>query len=131
MSLEIRRREMIAVREFDDDTIRRIFGHEAAEDDDIQRLKQFYFKNTTYSRLRANHPLRLLIGHKGIGKSAMLAIAVQEDIANKQLAISLRPDDIDEIASGGEGINAQIKAWKDGFRRIIQRKVFEFFSING
>lgn len=120
----------IKVKEFDDDTIRSIFGHEAAEDDDIQRLKQFYFKNTTYSRLRANHSLRLLIGHKGIGKSAMLAIAVQEDLVNKQLAISLRPDDIDEIASGGDGINAQIRAWKDGFRRIICRKVFEFFSLN-
>lgn len=121
---------MIPLKEFDDDTIRSIFGHEAAEDDDIQRLKQFYFKNTTYSRLRANHSLRLLIGHKGIGKSAMLAIAVQEDIAHNQLAISLRPDDIEEIASSGDSINAQIRAWKDGFRRIIGKKVFEFFSIN-
>ncbi len=104
---------MIAIKEFDDDTIRSIFGHEAAEDDDIRRLKQFYFKNTTYSRLRANHTLRLLIGHKGIGKSAMLTIAAQEDLANKQLAISLRPDDIDEIDSSGDRLNGQIKAWKD------------------
>ena len=118
------------IKEFDDDTIRSIFGHEAAEDDDIKRLKQFYFKNTTYSRLRANHPLRLLIGHKGIGKSAMLAVAVQEDIANKQLAISLRPDDIAEISSGGDSINTQIRGWKEGLRRIICRKVFEFFSLN-
>lgn len=28
------------IKEFDDDTIRSIFGHEAAEDDDIKRLKQ-------------------------------------------------------------------------------------------
>ena len=70
------------------------------------------------------------IGHKGIGKSAMLAIAAHEDLSNHQLAISLRPDDIAEVDLEQDNINAQIRAWKDGFRRIIGGKVFEFFSIN-
>ena len=30
---------------FNDDVIRSIFGHEAAEDDDVERLKKYYFKN--------------------------------------------------------------------------------------
>lgn len=120
---------MKMIRAFDDDTIMEIFGHEAAEDDDIERLKKFYFKNAAYSRLRANNPLRLLIGHKGIGKSAMLAVAAREDTAQHKLSILLRPDDIDEIDIENVAMNAQIRAWKDGFLRIIGEKIFESFSI--
>ncbi len=120
---------MSKIENWDDDTIRAVFGHEAAEDDDINRLKEFYFKNATYSRLRANHPLRLLIGHKGIGKSAMLAVAAQEDMSRHQLVVSLRPDDISDVDIDAVGINAQIRVWKEGLLRIIGGKIFESFSI--
>jgi len=61
---------------FDDSTNRKIFGHEAAEDEDILRLKEYYFKSKTYERLSADMPLRILIGHKGIGKSAMIVVSI-------------------------------------------------------
>lgn len=33
--------------EFNEDTIRAIFGHEAAEDETIERLKSYYLKPTS------------------------------------------------------------------------------------
>ena len=34
--------------EFNEDTIRAIFGHEAAEDETIERLKSYYLKTNTF-----------------------------------------------------------------------------------
>ena len=34
--------------EFTEDTIREIFGHEAAEDETIERLKAYYLKTSTF-----------------------------------------------------------------------------------
>ena len=60
---------------FDDLTIRDLFGTDTAEDEDPERLKAYFFKNKAYSSTRANLPLRILVGHKGIGKSALLRMA--------------------------------------------------------
>lgn len=114
---------------FDDDTIQEVFGHEAAEDDNIERLKKYYFKNTAYERLNTGTSLRILIGHKGIGKSAMLAVAAQEDATYNRLAIMLRPDDIDELPLDSDELIPLIKAWKLGLLRLIRAKVLEFFSL--
>lgn len=112
-----------------DDTIRFIFGHEAAEDDDIERLKKYYFKNTTYERLRSSTALRILIGHKGVGKSALLTVASQEDAMQNRLSIMLRPDDIAEVLLESKDINTLIRAWKSGLLRLIRGKVVEYFSM--
>lgn len=120
---------MITIHSFDDDTIQQVFGHEAAEDDDLARLKKFYFKNTAYARLRASNALRILIGHKGIGKSAMLTVATSEDRAQNKLAILLRPDDIADALEECGDMNSMIRAWKNGLLRIIQGKVAAFFAL--
>ncbi|MBC6613312.1 hypothetical protein H8B15_20495 [Hymenobacter sp. BT507] len=58
--------KMQHVNSFDDVTIRNLFGSEAGEDEDISRLKQYYFKSDIYERVKAPMPLRILVGHKGI-----------------------------------------------------------------
>ena len=103
---------------FDDDTIQEVFGHEAAEDDNIERLKKYYFKNTAYERLNTGTSLRILIGHKGIGKSAMLAVAAQEDATYNRLAIMLRPDDIDELP-----LESTIKIYGDAYANNIRATI--------
>jgi hypothetical protein len=67
------------ITSFDDPTIRAVFGHEAAEQEDLHRLRQYYFKGPTYKRMVADMPLRILVGQKGIGKSALLTVARAED----------------------------------------------------
>ena len=57
--------------DFDEETIRAIFGHEAAEDEEIERLKRYYVKTDIYNTIRSSIPLYILVGHKGVGKSAL------------------------------------------------------------
>ena len=72
---------------FDEIQIQRMFGHEAAEDENIDRLREYYFKTSTYDQVVTNLPLRILVGHKGIGKSALFQVAMAEDKDNHKLAI--------------------------------------------
>ena len=59
---------------FDEETIRMLFGHEAAEDETIDRLKAYYLKTNIYNSMKSNLPLLILVGHKGVGKSALLKV---------------------------------------------------------
>jgi predicted AAA+ superfamily ATPase len=63
------------VQRFDDETILRLFGAQAAEDETFDRLSEYFIRNKAYERLRSDIKLRLLVGHKGIGKSALLKMA--------------------------------------------------------
>jgi hypothetical protein len=78
--------------------INRLFGPEAAEDEDAGRLREYYFKGTTYADVTAELPLRILVGHKGIGKSALFKIAMLEDADRGLLPILIKPDDIAGLA---------------------------------
>jgi hypothetical protein len=66
--------------EFNDVAIEEIFGKEAAEDEAPTRLKEYFFRNKAYENVVLNLPLRILVGHKGIGKSALLKVSWIEDV---------------------------------------------------
>src|SRR5687767_1320627 len=103
--------------QFDDETIQRLFGHEAAENEDPARLREYYFKTQIYDRIVADLPLRVLVGHKGIGKSALITVAMQEDRDRKVLPVLIRPDDVVEISTEDEDFLRRIRNWKQGLLR--------------
>ena len=70
---------------FNEENIAEIFGHEAAEDEDIDRLKSYYFKGKVYSQVANNLPIRILVGHKGIGKSALFQVSMYEQMQEGKL----------------------------------------------
>jgi hypothetical protein len=107
---------------FTEEEIQQLFGHEAAENEDPARLKQYYFKSRIYDKVVADLSLRILVGHKGIGKSALFQIAVQEDAEEKGLPVEVRPDDVADIAAASGPFLAQIRDWKQGIREIIAVK---------
>ena len=107
---------------FDDPTIQAVFGHEAAEDEDRSRLREYYFKGGVFSRMAADLPLRILVGHKGIGKSALITVAMSEDYDAGILSILIRPDDVHEINTTSGDLLTSIRNWKEGLRRIIYHK---------
>lgn len=114
---------------FNDETIEKLIGKEAAEDEDAERLKQYYFKTSVYNSIRENLPLRILVAHKGMGKSALFKICHLEDKAAGELAIWIRPDDLySSTFPETDDINALILHWKQALRNIIARKVIEFFG---
>lgn len=115
---------------FDDETIQSLFGYEDAESESLERLKAYFFKNSTYERVRADLPVRILVGHKGTGKSALFKVAMSEDLEEGNLPILIRPDDIAELGRSDENFLLKVKQWKYGLTKLIGEKVLTEFSIN-
>jgi hypothetical protein len=115
---------------FTDDVIQRIFGHEAAEDEESDRLKQYYFKSKIYEKVAVDLPLRIVVGHKGIGKSALFKIAMQEQRDNGFLPLLIRPDDIAGLGAHTGDFLSTIREWKRGLQEIIAKKTLEMIGVN-
>jgi hypothetical protein len=114
---------------FKDETIQRIFGFEDAESEPIDRLKEYYFKKDTFERIVADLPIRILVGHKGTGKSALFKISISEEKDKGNIPILIKPDDIAELGKNDENFLLRIKQWKYGLIKIIGSKVFDEFGL--
>ncbi len=108
---------------FSEVEIQKLFGHEAAEDETPERLREYYFKSNTYDQVVTDLPLRILVGHKGIGKSALFQVAMLEDKDNGNLPILIKPDDIIGIGTKEEDFLKRIRDWKIGLIEIIATKI--------
>lgn len=107
---------------FSEETIQRLFGHEAAEDETPERLREYYFKASVYDQVVTDLPLRILVGHKGIGKSALFQIAMAEDRDAHRLTLVVKPDDVIEIANDTTDFLQTIRAWKTGLTELLASK---------
>ncbi|HZL09321.1 MAG TPA: hypothetical protein VFC65_04940 [Prolixibacteraceae bacterium] len=114
---------------FTDENIRKIFGSYDGEGENIDRLKEYYFKTETYSKIISDLPIKILVGHKGIGKSALFRIAMSEQKDSGNLPILIKPDDIGEIGEKHESLILSIRKWKFGLTDIIAKKVLSEFGI--
>ncbi len=115
---------------FSEENIHKLFGHEAAEDESFERLQSYYIKNKTHDKVMADLPIRILVGHKGIGKSALFKIAISEDEARGNLPILIKPDDIADLAHNSANFHHLIRDWKQGLIEIIASKVLLSFGQN-
>lgn len=111
--------------EFDDETISKLFGTEAAEDENFSRLQSYYVKNKTHKNLVSNIQIRILVGHKGIGKSAIFQMAQHEDMMNHKISIIIHPDDIAEFGKKGNDFHQMIRDWKEGLIEKITSRVLD------
>lgn len=116
--------------EFNEPNIQRLFGHEAAEDEDPARLKEYYFKSSVYQRIVTPLPLRILVGHKGIGKSALLKMAIMEDPQKGIVSVLVKPNDITDIAIDISDFLHTVRNWQIGLFKIISDKVLDSFGIH-
>ncbi len=113
---------------FSEEQIQELFGYEAAEDERFTRLKSYFFKNDAYSKINADLPLRILVGHKGIGKSAIFRVSYQDNVAANKLALWIRPDDIAdlcEVTDETQDFLKLIRAWKEGLEKLIYDLVID------
>jgi len=115
---------------FSDEEIASLFGNEAAEDEKPSRLKEYYFKNDLYNQIAAKLPLRILVGHKGIGKSAMFQVLKQELESEHELTISITPDDIIGISETNDDMLELIRIWKKELKEIITTKALQELGNN-
>jgi hypothetical protein len=114
---------------FSETELQRLFGHEAAENEDPCRLKEYYFKSSTYDQVVNDLPLRILVGHKGIGKSALFQIAMQEEFEAGRLTILIKPDDITDLGKSNGDFLQVIRDWKEGITEIIAKKALQSFGL--
>ena len=115
--------------QFTEENIAALFGHEAAEDEDIDRLKSYYLKGNTFSQVSNDLPIRILVGHKGIGKSALFHVSMDEERLNGKLSILIKPNDIAGIGDGEEDFLKLIREWKQGIMEIIANKALVSFGM--
>lgn len=112
--------------EFNGINIAELFGIEDAENEKPARLKEYFFRNRAYDDLICGLPIRILVGHKGVGKSALLRVAFLEDEDAGTLAVWIRPNDIQGIASDPDtDFNTLIEEWKTGIINVVASKVAE------
>lgn len=115
---------------FDEPTIQALFGKDAAEDESIERLREYYFKSDVFDKINNELPLRILVGHKGVGKSALFKVAMNEALENKMLALWVRPDDILSIETDQSDVLKTIRDWKNGINDMIISLVLNSVGIN-
>jgi len=114
--------------DFSEENIAALFGHEAAEDEDISRLKGYFFKGNIYGQIANDLPIRILVGHKGIGKSALFHVAMLEETQRGKLSLLIKPDDIAGIGENETDFLKLIREWKSGISEIISRKALISFG---
>lgn len=117
--------------DFSEENIRRIFGHEAAEDEDENRLREYYLKSSTYEQVTANLPIRILVGHKGVGKSALFQVAIADDMQADRLTIVVQPDDIADLAEDTHDFLKTVRAWKVGLSQLLAQKALTALGADG
>jgi len=107
---------MVTMLTFDDGTIQQLFGADDAENESAQRLKEYFYVNQSYQSLAAPLQVRLLVGHKGVGKSALLKRAFIDDEEKGRRCVWLQPDTL--LA----GVQEEIKASDQLVTRITKWK---------
>lgn len=127
----MRGKQLKSHRIFSDENIQAMFGHEAADDETLSRLKEYYVKGDIYDRLTANLKLRILVGHKGIGKSAMFKIAANEDEQSGTLSVLVKPNDIDEISEKDDDALKNIRRWTNGLKGKIYQLAMNKLGVDG
>lgn len=113
---------------FDDQTIELLFGADDAENEDPKRFVQYFYYNRAYESLIADLPIRILVGHKGVGKSALLKRAFLADSETKQPAFWLQSSDLNTFkgnASSVPDFTARIEVWKREILRYLALGVIE------
>ncbi len=114
---------------FNEERISGLFGELAAEDENNQRFKESFFKSVTYEKIHNDRPLRVLVAHKGIGKSALFRMSYEENIDKRVLSLWIRPNDIADLCNVQEDESSLslIEKWKSGLnKRIVELVIREF-----
>lgn len=117
--------------DFSEQQIREMFGDLAAEDEEKDRFSSYFIKTDVYEKVHNFLPIRILVAHKGIGKSAIFRMSYLENLKDNVLSIWVKPDDILGMADTGEDADPLelIRQWKFGLEELLVEKVLSNFDI--
>lgn len=112
-----------SVIKFSPDEVGALFGQEDAQMETPQRLREYYFKSEIFEYVTMDSPLKILVGHKGIGKSALFRVAVAENRDAFRFCVLIKPDDIVELSMNHTDFLKHIRSWKVGLVQLIVNRV--------
>ena len=120
------------VVDFSEEQIREMFGDLAAEDEKMERFSSYFIKTDVYEKVHSDLPIRILVAHKGVGKSAVFRMSYLENKKNNVLSIWVKPDDILGLADAEGGANSLkiIRQWKYGLEELLVEKIISNFDIS-
>ena len=111
---------------FEPINIPRIFGYEDAAHEDTKMLKEYFFKRSDYNTIESDLPLSIVVGFKGVGKSALLKVSHEEELDENKPTLWIRPDDIiemvDELSKEME-YSKMVLLWKRGISKLIASRI--------
>lgn len=118
---------------FSEEQIRGLFGDLAAEDENIDRFNSYFIKTDTYEKIHNYLPIRILVAHKGIGKSAIFRMSYNENLNNNILSLWVKPNDIAQLGKTEGAIDSLelIRQWQSGLDEIIIDKIISNFNLSG
>lgn len=114
------------MKTFQPTNIPKIFGFEDAADEDTSRLKEYFVKRGDYETVKSDLPLAIVVGFKGVGKSALLKIAHEEDNDEDIPTLWIRPDDVVEMVdslSTENEFSKMVLLWKRGIAKLIASRI--------
>lgn len=118
--------------DYSEEQIRGMFGDLAAEDENTERFSSYFIKTDVYKKIHNFLPIRILVAHKGVGKSAVFRMSYLENIKDNVLSIWVKPDDILGVANISDETDPleMIRQWKSGLEEMLVEKVFNNFNIS-
>jgi hypothetical protein len=114
--------------QFTEENIDAIFGIEDAENENESRFREYFFANRAYERILSDTSLRILVGYKGVGKSALLKRAYLQQVDDGKLSLFLTPDEISTVSETtppNVDFIALVQHWKRGIISIIAQEIFQ------
>ncbi|MHB1043022.1 MAG: P-loop ATPase, Sll1717 family [Eubacteriales bacterium] len=118
----------LSLFQFTRENIEKLFGHEAAEREQINRLQEYFIRRNDYETIKSDLPLKIVVGFKGVGKSALLKMSYLEDIKDGIPALWIRPDDVSELYEDilkETNFLRLVTLWKKGLARLIACRITE------
>jgi energy-coupling factor transporter ATP-binding protein EcfA2 len=104
---------------FTDEEIFSLFGKEAAEDEvDTTRFNEYFLKTEVVNSCLSDIDIRLIVGHKGIGKSALFKHLKGELHKRNESIISITPLDIKQLPNS-DNIGDMTNEWICGLKKCI------------
>lgn len=118
---------------FKKDNRLKLFGHEDAGKENVDRLTSYYYKTLQYEDVMSDLKLQIITGEKGTGKSALLKMAFFESENNDIVPIWIRLDDLSELYTeilNSENLYQLKTLWKRSISKLVVMNLASHMSFS-
>ncbi|GGL30007.1 hypothetical protein [Caulobacter rhizosphaerae] len=107
---------------FSHDNLGEIFGSDAADTEDPARLYSAFVSNESYYEVRAPNPITLVVGQKGIGKTALMLVSSMDDKRDQFPNIFIRGSNILSRSTEKDGASISINSFRIAMKKPYSQR---------